>query len=414
MSLTPLNEVVPVTTARPPLHVWHRKPKVAIVHYWLIGMRGGEKVIEQLCELFPDADIYTHLYDPSKISDKINSHKVYKTSISSLPFARKMYKKYVTLMPSALERLDLTDYDLVISSESGPAKGVIARPGALHLCYVHTPMRYIWDQYFHYHSEAGFLTRLMMPYLTHGLRQWDVTSAARVDHFWANSNAVSSRIDKYWRRPSEVIAPPVSTTKFNPTRKRQDFYLFVSELVSYKRADLAIKACAALNRRLVVIGDGPEMKRLKKLAGPNTEFLGRVPQQVLADHMETCRAFLFPAEEDFGIVPVEAMAAGAPVVAFGRGGARDYVIPGQTGLFINDQTPEAMVEAIVRLELMNDQFNAEKISEFAHNFDTAHFKSRIQESILEQIEQRESLDWLGDSLREMWTPESQNTDQSFQ
>lgn len=395
-------EVIPVTTARAPLHVWRRKPKVAIVHYWLIGMRGGEKVIEELCKLFPDADIFTHLYDPSRVSDTINAHTVKTTSIQGMPFAQKMYKKYVSFMPSALERLDLTEYDLVISSESGPAKGVIVRPGALHVCYVHTPMRYIWDQYFHYREQSGFLTRMMMPRLTHAMRQWDVTSAARVDHFWANSNAVAARIEKYWRRGSEVIPPPVNTTKFDAKRPRQDFYLFVSELVSYKRADLAIQACKSLNRRLIVIGDGPELKRLKKIAGPNTEFLGRVPTKVLADHMETCRAFLFPAEEDFGIVPVEAMSAGAPVIAYGRGGARDYVVPGKTGLFISDQSPEAMVEGIVRFEMMGDQFHAKDLASHAEHFDVANFQTRIKASLLEQIDNRNNLKWLGDTLRERW------------
>ena len=405
MTSMPVPELFQVESGRPPLYITTRKPKVAIIHYWLIGMRGGEKVIEELSTLFPDADIYTHLYDPKKISDKINAHTVRTTSFQNIPFSRLLYKKMVTFMPAALEELDLTGYDLVISSESGPAKGVIVRPGAMHICYVHTPMRYIWDQYHKYFENAGPVTRFMMPRLLHSLRQWDVTSAARVDHFIANSAAVAGRIERYWRRDSEVISPPVNTARFRPKKDRGDFYLFVSELVSYKRADLAILACNALNRRLVVIGDGPEAKKLKKMAGPNIEFLGRVPDRILEDHVENCRALLFPAEEDFGIVPVEAMAAGAPVIAYGRGGAKDYVLPGQTGLFVNDQTVAGMIESLVRFELMAERFDPVTIANHAAGFDSAIFRRRMMDFIIGKLDERENLAWLATSLRKTWQNE---------
>ncbi|HPE47609.1 MAG: glycosyltransferase [Hyphomonas sp.] len=407
MALSPLSEVTQFPVSRSPLDVARRKPRVAIIHYWLIGMRGGEKVIEALCEMFPDADIFTHLYDPSRISDTIKRHKITTTTFQKIPFARKLYRKLVALMPSALEQLDLREYDLVISSESGPAKGVIVRPGALHICYVHTPMRYIWDQYTDYYERSGSLTRFFMPPMTHALRQWDVTSAARVDHFVANSNAVKNRIERYWRRDAEVIPPPVSTQRFRPSSDRGDFYLFVSELVSYKRADLAIRACALLDRKLVVIGDGPQAAELRKMAGEHTEFLGRVPDKVLEDYVSKCRALLFPAEEDFGIVPVEAMAAGAPVIAYNRGGARDYVLADSTGIFMNDQSVPGMIEAIIRFELQAHKFDAKTIAEHARRFDQTIFQERFRETVLDQLDKRPNLAWLRTELNRQWQEQSE-------
>jgi glycosyltransferase involved in cell wall biosynthesis len=359
-----------------------RQPlRVAIVHYWLINMRGGEKVLEALCELFPEADIFTHVYDPNAMSERIRKHKVYTTFIQKLPGARKHYQKYLPFMPMALEGLDLSAYDLVISSESGPAKGVIVRPDAVHVCYCHSPMRYIWDQYTQYKNAAGPMARMAMPWVASSLRQWDVTSAARVDHFIANSKAVARRIRKYWRRDAEVIAPPVDVSRLDAACERDDFYLHVGELVPYKRADIAIRACSMLDRRLIVVGDGPELKRLKKIAGPTVEFLGRLPDQLLYDHYARCRALLFPGEEDFGIVPVEAMAAGAPVIAFGRGGSEDTIIDGHTGVTFREQSVASMLSAIVEFEMEEDQFSATNIAAHAHKFERNVFKDRFAQSI---------------------------------
>ncbi len=359
--------------------------KVAIVHYWLFHMRGGEQVLEALCEMYPEADIYTHVYDPRHVSEGIRRHKVQTTFIQRMPFARKMYKAYLPFMPLALEMLDLSNYDLVISSESGPAKGVIVRADATHICYCHTPMRYLWDQYHVYYKGAGSLSRLSMPYLLHRMRRWDVTSAARVDHFIANSNCVAERIHKFWRRDSEVIAPPVSIDKFYVSADHDDFYLCVNELVGYKRVDLAIAACNALQRRLVVIGDGPEAKALQKMAGPTIEFLGHVPHSVLRDYLSRCRALLFPAYEDFGITPVEALASGRPVVAFARGGVRDTLIDGRTGALFAEQTPPSLIEAMIRFEAVEHVFDSEFMANHAAKFSRAVFKEKFAASVARQL-----------------------------
>lgn len=324
-------------------------PRVALIHYWLVGMRGGEKVLEALCRMYPQADIYTHVHDPAKISDTINRHRVIETRVARLPMARRMYQSYLPFMPRALEELDLTGYDLVISSEAGPAKGVIVPPDAFHLCYCHSPMRYLWDQYHVYRASAGRLSRFVLPYLAHRLRQWDVTSAARVDQFVANSNHVAARIQKYWRRDAAVVHPPVDLDAFAPVAADNvgDFYLWAGELAPYKRPDMMIEAFNRLGLPLVVIG-GPDKTRekLQPLAKGNITFLGRAPFEVLKDHMARCRALIFPGEEDFGIVPVEVMASGRPVIAYDRGGARDTVVPGKTGVLFRDQTVEALMAAV--------------------------------------------------------------------
>jgi len=330
-----------------------RAPRVALIHYWLVGMRGGEKVLESLCRMYPQAEIFTHVCDPARLSPLLRAHRIHTTFIARLPFATRHYQKYLPLMPRALEFLDLTGFDLVISSEAGPAKGVIAPPDAPHLCYCHSPMRYIWDQYHVYHRNAGLLTRLVMPHLAHNLRVWDVTSAARVDGFIANSGHVQRRIEKYWRRPSEVVHPPVAVADFAPVTagERGDFYLWAGELAPYKRPDIAIAAFNRLGLPLIVIG-GPDKsrRRLGATARDNVRFLGHVDFDTLRHHLARCKALIFPGEEDFGILPVEAMASGRPVIAYGRGGVLDTVIDGETGLLFPEQTTDSLVAAIERFE----------------------------------------------------------------
>ena len=357
--------------------------RVAIIHYWLVTMRGGERVLERLLELFPQADIFTHVYDPDAMSDAIRAHRVQTSFIQNLPGARRHYQSYLPLMPMALEQLDLRGYDLVISSESGPAKGVIPAPDALHVCYVHSPMRYLWDHYHDYRAEAGWLKRAVMPLLCHGLRQWDTSSAARVDRVLANSHFIRERVAKAWRREAAVVHPPVDPALFAPVHgdEIEPGYLWVGQLVPYKRADIAIDAFNALGLPLTVVGDGPQAAMLKKRAGPNIRMIPRLDFAALRRAYARCRALVFTAEEDFGIVPVEVMASGRPVVAYGRGGALDSVVEGRTGLFFADQTAAALVDAVERLERWLPYFDPAAAMARARDFTPERFDAGVLEAL---------------------------------
>lgn len=352
--------------------------KVALVHYWLVGMRGGEKVLEALCELFPQADILTHVVLPEAISSTLRSHEIRTSFVARMPRARSWYKKYLPLMPLALEQLDVRDYDLIISSEAGPAKGIIPDPDATHLCYCHSPMRYIWNMYHDYRGTADGLSRMSMPLLAHYLRAWDESSAARVDCFVANSQNVAARIRKYYRRDAQVVHPPVNVDAFAPVREAElgDYHLMVGELVRYKRPDLAVRAFNASKRKLVVIGGGEMLKEIRQLAGPSVTVLGPQPFEQLRHHYARCRALIFPGEEDFGIVPVEAMASGRPVIAFGRGGATETVREGVSGILFHEQSVDALIAAVEQLE--DSEFDSAAIAAHARAFDRVHFKKRMR------------------------------------
>lgn len=362
--------------------------KVAIIHYWLIGMRGGEKVVEALCEMYPQADIFTHVYVPEMVSDRIRQHRVIPTFINGLPRATKMYKTYLPLMPLALEQIDLRGYDLIISSESGPSKGVIAPTDALHVCYCHTPMRYIWNMYHDYRKSAGRITRFMMPPLIHYLRMWDVTSAARVDSFVANSTTVAQRIRRYYGADSVVIHPPVDTEAFSiaAPAELEDYFLMAGELVSYKRPDLAVRAFNEMKLRLVVIGGGEMIDEIRRLAGPTVTVLGPQPFSVLKQHYARCRALIFPGEEDFGMVPVEAMASGRPVIAFGRGGATETVAKGISGVFFEEQTIEAISSAV--RSLAGIKIDSHKIAAHASQFGRDQFLQKMRAHIDDLLAKR--------------------------
>ncbi|RGP41262.1 hypothetical protein BPTFM16_01558 [Altererythrobacter insulae] len=353
------------------------EPRVAIVHYWLVSMRGGERVIERLLRLFPNADIFTNVYDPDQTSNALKSAQIKTSFINNLPFSRRLYQYYLPLMPMALEGLDLSEYDLVISSESGPAKGVITRPDATHVCYCHSPMRYLWDHYHQYRDMAPKIARLAMPIMYHRLRQWDVSSSARVDHFVANSNFIRQRIAKVWRRHAEIIHPPVEVDLFNRAEEVSDSYLWVGQMVPYKRPDLAVDAFNANGLPLTMVGTGSMLKSLKAKARPNITFIDRLDFATLRKAYAECRAFIMTAEEDFGITPVECMASGRPVIAYGKGGALDSVIDNETGLFFSQQTADSLVDAVERMEGFLTEFDPDHAIDHAENFSPEQFDRKF-------------------------------------
>lgn len=351
--------------------------RVAIVHYWLIAMRGGERVLERMLRLFPDADIFTHVHAPSQVSDAINAHRIKTTFIQSLPFSRKYYQYYLPLMPMALEQLDLRGYDLVISSESGPAKGIIADPDALHLCYCHSPMRYLWDHYHLYRKDANWLTRMAMPLLYHPLRNWDTISGARIDKVVANSSFIRRRIRKAWGRDSTVIHPPVAVDEYAPSTQVSDRYLWVGQMVPYKRPDLAVEAFNRSGRPLLMVGDGPLRKRLQAIAGPNITIVPHLSFADLKRAYATARALVFTPEEDFGMIPVEVLASGRPVLGFGRGGILDTVNPGRTGIFFPEQDAAALVRGIEEMEDWLPTFEPDEALAAAREFRPEMFDAKL-------------------------------------
>jgi len=322
--------------------------KTAIVHFWLVNMRGGEKVIEALLEMFPQADIFTHVYNPKAMSSLIKEKRVFTSRINRLPFAKKLYQLYMPLMPNALMEFNLQDYDLVISSESGPAKGVVPNPNAFHVCYCHSPMRYLWDMYHDYFKKTNFFVRLFMKRLIPGLRQWDVISSNLVDCFVANSNYIAKRIKRYYNREAAIVYPPVDIERFLKVERRQsDYYLFFGQLTGYKRADLAIEACLKSGRKLIVAGAGASKKDKRKYTKSSLiTFKGRVSDDEILSLYSEAKALLFPGIEDFGIIPVEANAAGCPVIAYRDGGALDSIKDGITGVFFEEQTSDSLIRAM--------------------------------------------------------------------
>jgi len=361
--------------------------KVAIVHFWLINMRGGEKMLEALLELYPQADIYTHVYNPKTVSDLIKNRRVITSRINRLPFAKKLYQLYMPLMPNALMDFNLQEYDLVISSEAGPAKGVVVNPDAYHLCYCHSPMRYLWDMYHEYFRGTNPLVRFFMKRLIPSLRLWDVTSANLVDRFVTNSNYVAKRIRRIYNREAEVVYGPAAIEQFTcAERKPADYYLFFGQLTGYKRADIAIEACIKSGRKLVIAGAGAKKKEIRryKKTGLIT-FTGRVSSEEQAKLFAEAKALLFPGIEDLGLVPIEAQAAGCPVIAYRKGGAVDTVKEGVTGVFFDEQTPDSLIKAMKYFEANREQFNnREAFNAHVRQFSRSAFKERIQRVIAER------------------------------
>ena len=371
---------IPVTIARDKL-------RVAIVHYWFAGYAGGERVVAALADMFPQADLFALVADPAELPPALRRHKLTTSFLQKIPGSLRWYKHLLPLQPIALEQFDVSNYDLILSSESGPAKGVISPARACHICYCHSPMRYLWDMHHEYLRHMNWLTRGVFALTSHYLRMWDLASAARVDYFVSNSSNVASRVRKHYRRDSVVVHPPATLPDAKLADQIDDYYLVVSRLIDYKRVDLAVEACRRLGRRLRVVGGGDQIKRLKRMAGPGIEILGHLPDRDLQQNYAHCRALLFPGEEDFGIVPVEAQSFGRPVIAYGRGGALETVVASyserglepetSTGLLFSEQTVESLVQAIQQFESVEHRFNPVFIQQHAQRFDLNRFNSEM-------------------------------------
>ena len=350
---------------------------VAVIHDWLTGMRGGEVVLEAILDLFPEADLYTLLHNEGSVSEKIARRRIVTSFVDRLPFKKTRYRHYLPLFPTAIESFDLHGYDLVISSSHCVARGVIVPPGVPHLSYLHSPMRYVWDMYQEYFPRTGFANRFVIPFFANYLRMWDAAATPRVDRYTCNSAFVAERIRRYYGARATVIHPPCieSEKSVQPGKKRDDFYLVVSALVPYKRIDLAIDAFRDLDRRLVIVGTGPEERRLKAHAPTNVEFAGRLERAQIQELYGRARALIFPGEEDFGIVPVEAQARGCPVIAYARGGALETVRRNRTGVFFDEQNAGALRRAVQDSEQKN--FPVRNFRENARRFTRAAFQRKL-------------------------------------
>ena len=361
--------------------------KIALIHDWLIGMRGGEKVLECLCELYPEATIFTLLYDPAAVSDTIRKMKIVESPyLKKLPFGRNKYRYYLPFFPVMIEQFNLQDYDLVISTSHCVAKGVITKPETMHICYCFTPVRYVWDMYYDYFSNP-FQRRIssyITPLVTTYLRLWDQSSKDRVDHYIAIARNIARKISKYYRRDASILYPPVDYDFFQPSPQvPSDYYLIVSALVPYKKIDLAIEAFNELKLPLKIAGVGPEMKKWQQLSQPNIEFLGWVDNPTLRELYSNCHALIFPGEEDFGIVPLEAMSCGRPVIAYGKGGQLETIQPGINGIFFQKPTKTSLIDAVRQFQTM--EFDSILIRKSVASFRRDLFKQQFNDMIQQYI-----------------------------
>jgi glycosyltransferase involved in cell wall biosynthesis len=362
-------------------------PRVAIVHDWLTGMRGGEKCLDALCDVFPDATVFTLLHVKGSGSPAIERMPIRTSFIQNLPFAETKYRHYLPLFPMAIEQFDFDEFDIVISSSHAVAKGVRTDARTLHICYCYTPMRYIWDLYDDYFGKgkAGLLTRMGMKVFVNYLRRWDLRTANNPHFFIAISRNIQQRISNIYKRNADIIYPPVDTSLFQLSKTSEDFFLIVSAFVPYKRIDLAVEAFNRTGDKLIIIGGGPDDDKLRAMAKPNIRFLGSQPDEVLKQHYANCRALIFPGEEDFGIVPVEAMASGKPVIAYAKGGALETVIDTpelRSGVLFSEQTVESLVDAIRRCK--ETEFFPVQIREHALSFDREIYKEKMKSYIFEK------------------------------
>lgn len=364
--------------------------KIALIQDWLTEMGGAEKVFSEIYKMYPTSDIYTLVYD-EKILESIGipKSKITASFIQKLPFAKKKYRNYLPLFTLAIESFDLSSYDLVISSSYCVAKGVLTHTNQLHICYCHSPVRYAWDLHFQYLKESklemgikGFLAK----YFLHNLRLWDIGSLNRVDYFVSNSNFIKKRINKVYGRDAITIYPPVDVNSFKLQKKKDDFYLTCSRMVQYKKIDLIVETFSKYlpDKKLIVIGTGPDYEKIKKIAGQNVQLLGYQSQEVLGNYMANAKAFIFAAEEDFGIVPVEAQASGTPVIAYGKGGVLETVIENVTGIFFKNQDAVSLKEAVEKFEKNISNFNPEIIRRNAERFSKNIFISKFDSLVREK------------------------------
>lgn len=364
--------------------------KIAIIHDYLNQYGGAERVLEVLHELFPEAPIYTSIFDPSVMPAEYRQWDIRTSFMQRLPGVMRHHQVYMAFYPLAFESFDLSQYDVVISNSSAWCKGVITSPSTLHICYCLTPMRWVWNYREYVQRERfGKHIRLVLPVFMNWLRLWDRVTADGVDHFATISRTVAARVAKYYRRDSSVIYPPVGTKSFEISDTQDDYYLVVSRLIPYKRIDIVVEAFNRLNLPLVIIGDGRDRAELQSKAGPNIRFLGKVSDEEVRRHYSRCRAFLFPGEEDFGITPVEAQACGRPVIAYRGGGALDTVIDGVTGKLFYPQTSEALVETLQSFK--PDDFDPKVIRQNAERFDTSRFKKSLLQFVEERVREHRPL-----------------------
>lgn len=356
--------------------------KVAIIHDWIIDLGGAEQCLKSIYKLFPD-DLFTLLYKKETVSRlEIPEEKIISSFIQNLPFAEKKYRNYLPFFPLAIEQLDVSKYDLIISSSHAAAKGILTNANQMHICYCYTPMRYIWDMYHQYIKSSGLdrgLKGKFAKFVLHYLRTWDLSTVNRVDHFIAISHYIAKRIERVYNRKSTVIYPPVDVDKFTLCTNKENYYVAASRLVSYKKIDLIVEAFSFMpDKNLVVVGDGPDFKKIKQKAAKNVELLGYQPTDSLKNILQKARAFIFAADEDFGILPVEAQACGTPVIAYGCGGATETVLNGETGIFFSEQSVESICEAIKKFENSRDNFHPEIIRKNAERFSRVRFEKEFK------------------------------------
>jgi glycosyltransferase involved in cell wall biosynthesis len=359
--------------------------KIALVHDYLVQYGGAERVLEAFAELYPYAPIYTLIHDPEAMHGVFADKRIYTSFLQKYRFVRKNHRLFPPLMPPAIEQFDFSKYDVVLSDSSSYAKGVITRPETLHISYMHTPMRYAWDDCQKYTEDFGFprFVKKLVPFFMNPIRLWDRVSADRVDRIVANSHFVAERIRKYYRKEAIVIHPPVEVRRFGIVPEQKEYYLMVGRLIAYKRHDIAIEAFNRLHLPLKIIGRGPELERLKRLAGPTIQFLGRVDESELPRYYAECRGFIFPQEEDFGIVAIEALASGRPLIAYRGGDIPEHMQDGKMGVFFDEQTSEAIVGAVQRFQEM--AFDPEYIRSQVLHFDKEVFKAKIRAYVEGQV-----------------------------